>query len=95
MVHIHSITIYRVHFQLTYAHLKPLNFAARLFLGTCLATSLKAACHFLLGLVTYSLGGPLVADPKREVSGQLGFCLKNHKTGHETSDTALGAQSAP
>ena len=93
MVHIHSITTYRVSFWLTLCPLQAPRFdSTALFLSACLATSWKVVCHFLLSLVTHSLGGPLVADPKREVSGQLGLCLKHQETGHKASDTILGAQ---
>lgn len=57
-----------------------------LFLDTCLATSQKAACHFLLSFATHYLGRPLVTDPKREVGGQLGLCLAHRETEHETRD---------
>lgn len=92
MLHIQAITTYSVPFQLTLCPLQAPRFESKaLFLSACLATSWKAVCHFLLSLVTHSLGGPLVADPKREVSRRLGLCLKHQEAGHKASDTILGA----
>ena len=76
VVHIQSIATYRVPFQLAYAHLRPLDLAARLCFWVP-AISQKSACHFLFSLARYSFGCLLVADPKREVSRKLELFFKN------------------
>jgi len=60
--------------QLAYAHRSLLDLAVRLFPGARLATSQKAASHFLVSLATHYLGCLLVTDPEREASGQTGLC---------------------